>query len=66
MLIKPNVLKRSAVVELIRAVLADKRPHLADKFTRIDKDYFPYLERELQLAIERRIMAAPTVGKTLH
>lgn len=66
MLQKTNLLNRSAVVKTIRAVLAERRPHLAEKFTRIDSQLIAQLDKNLYWLIVQRVDMAPTVGKTLR
>lgn len=63
---KTKLLNRSAVRDKALAVLKDRRSHLADKFTRVGSSFFEAIEAQVTIAIENRILTAPSVGKTLR
>lgn len=63
---KNSLINRSAVREKSLALLAQNRPHLADKFTRVSEDYFVRIEGYLVYAIAKYLEVMPTSGKTLR
>lgn len=61
-----RLINRTALKTITMAVLAERRPHLATKFSRIGGDFFDHVEHEFRAALDRAIDNAPTTGKTLH
>jgi len=61
-----RLLNRTAVRDYTFAVLKDKRPHLAEKLTRISGSYYLQMEARLINAINDHISHHPSVGATIR
>lgn len=65
MSLQTPLINRTATREFALVVLAQERPHLAEKFTQISAEFFEKIEQRLRIAIVQEIRACPTNGKTL-
>lgn len=63
---KTSLLNRTAVRSKALATLAQRRPHLAAKFTRVSGEFLLAMEGALIVAIENRIQSMPSCGKTIR
>lgn len=63
---KTRLLNRSAVRDKALAVLANTRPHLAGKMTRVSGEFYMRLEAWLVMRLELYVRDMPSVGKTLR
>jgi hypothetical protein len=61
-----RLINRTAVREKTLAALAEKRPHLATKFTRVSGTFFTKVEKAAVLFIERYVESMSTSGKTIR
>lgn len=61
-----KIINQSAVRRYALDVLAQERPHLAGKFTRVGEDFFNAIETQTRALIRARIVNMPSVGKTLR
>lgn len=59
------LINRTAVREFALVVLAQERPHLAEKFTQVSAEFFDRIEQRLRVVIVQQVRIAPTSGKTL-
>lgn len=61
-----NITNKSAVRRYALDTLAQERPHLAEKFTRVGSDFFDAVEAAARATIRNRIATQSSVGKTLR
>jgi hypothetical protein len=62
---KTRLLNRSAVRDITFAILAEKRPALVGKLTRISGEYYQQMEARLINAIADHISRHPSCGATI-
>lgn len=60
------LINKTAVREFALVVLAQERPHLAEKFTQVSAEFFERVEAKLRMGIVTAVREAQTVGKTLR
>lgn len=66
---KPNatrLLNRAGVRQYTFAAIADKRPGLTGKMTRVSADFYLRAQRQLASWIDDTIEAMPSCGKTVR
>ena len=61
-----RLINRRAVREFTFVVLAERRPALAGKLTRISGDYYAAMEARLVNAITDHVSRLPSVGATIR
>jgi hypothetical protein len=59
------LINRSHVREYALAVLAEKRPALKEKMTRVSGEFFVKLDTQLRNYVQAHIESMPSVGKTI-
>jgi hypothetical protein len=60
-----SLLNRAAVRDFTLATLASRRPHLAQKFSRVAGSYYNGIEGWIRYKIEDAVDRIPSNGKTI-
>lgn len=66
MSIQTRLINRVAVRDFALAALAEHRPHLREKLTRVSGAFYGRAQAHLSIWIEQEIKAAPSLGKTIR
>lgn len=61
-----SLINNAAVKRYTLSAVAEQRPHLADKFTRISADYLTRVEAHVRNYIQEQIRNMPSTGKTIN
>ena len=61
-----HLIKRAALKARVFAILAERRPHLAGKMTRVSGEFIDQCEGHLVRWLERELDQMPTTGKTVR
>jgi len=61
-----GLINRTELKRYILRRIEARRPHLAERFTRVSGAATGYYEAQLKIMIDRDIDAHPTVGKTFR